>query len=341
MLRNIGRTFLPAACRLAVNSTAPSNAPHRQIYRSFHTGGRLLARFGKRPVEPSTSQNTFTWGKFAHATAFTVVGAGSFFAGCVIWEYEEVRAVMRRHMERGPLWARRPFEPGDKWGEWRAQLSLWWASQTEGQKVFWPICFVNVLVFGAWKIPSLAPTMLRYFASSPASRGFRLPMLLSGFSHYSFIHLAVNMFVLHSFSTSAVILLGKEQFLGLYLSGALTSSLASYLYKMFVFSPAVSLGASGAIMAILGYVCTESPDSRLAIVLLPMLTFTAGTAIKALVAFDVLGAALRWQLFDHAAHLGGTLFGIYWAMHGRQHIWEKREPLIRWYHNLREAGKRR
>ena len=41
----------------------------------------------------------------------------------------------------------------------------------------------------------------------------------------------------------AVILLGKEQFLGLYLTGALTSSLASYLYKMFVFSPAVSLGA--------------------------------------------------------------------------------------------------
>ena len=32
--------------------------------------------------------------------------------------------------------------------------------------------------------------------------GYRLPMLLSGFSHYSFIHLAVNMFVLHSFSTS-------------------------------------------------------------------------------------------------------------------------------------------
>ena len=70
------------------------------------------------------------------------------------------------------------------------------------------------------------------------------------------------------------------------------------------------LRQSGAIMAVLGYVCTESPDSRLAIVLLPMLTFTAGTAIKAVVAFDALGAALRWQLFDHAAHLGGALFGV-------------------------------
>ena len=74
--------------------------------------------------------------------------------------------------------------------------------------------------------------------------------------------------------------------------------------------PPPRLLQSGAIMAVLGYVCTESPDSRLAIVLLPMLTFTAGTAIKALVAFDTLGALLRWQLFDHAAHLGGTLFGV-------------------------------
>ena len=41
-------------------------------------------------------------------------GSGSFFAGCVIWEYEEVRSVMRRHMDRGTLWARRSLEPGNK-----------------------------------------------------------------------------------------------------------------------------------------------------------------------------------------------------------------------------------
>ena len=94
-------------------------------------------------------------------------------------------------------------------------------------------------------------------------------------------------------------------------------------------------------MAILGFVCTERPDSRLAIIFLPMFTFTAGTAIKAVIMFDSLGAALRWGIFDHAAHLGGALLGVYWSLHGREAIWERREPIIRWYHNLREAGKPR
>lgn len=45
-----------------------------------------------------------------------------------------------------------------------------------------------------------------------------LPMVLSSFSHYSFIHMAANMYVLWTFSTSIVSLLGREQFLAFYLS---------------------------------------------------------------------------------------------------------------------------
>lgn len=43
-------------------------------------------------------------------------------------------------------------------------------------------------------------------------------MLLSTFSHFSFFHMAANMYVLWSFSTSAVSMLGREQFLAVYLS---------------------------------------------------------------------------------------------------------------------------
>lgn len=43
-------------------------------------------------------------------------------------------------------------------------------------------------------------------------------MVLSCFSHVSLLHLAANMYVLWSFSTSAVSLLGREQFLAVYLS---------------------------------------------------------------------------------------------------------------------------
>ena len=45
-----------------------------------------------------------------------------------------------------------------------------------------------------------------------------LPMILSVFSHYSLWHLGINMYVLWSFSGSIGSLLGKEQFLAMYLS---------------------------------------------------------------------------------------------------------------------------
>ena len=33
-------------------------------------------------------------------------------------------------------------------------------------------------------------------------------------------------------------------------------------------------------------------------------------ALKALVAIDTVGLMLGWRLLDHAAHLGGALFGV-------------------------------
>lgn len=44
------------------------------------------------------------------------------------------------------------------------------------------------------------------------------PMILSTFSHYSLFHMAANMYVLWSFSSSIVSLLGPEQFMAVYLS---------------------------------------------------------------------------------------------------------------------------
>lgn len=43
-------------------------------------------------------------------------------------------------------------------------------------------------------------------------------MILSSFSHYSLIHMMANMYVLWTFSSGIVSLLGKEQFLAVYLS---------------------------------------------------------------------------------------------------------------------------
>lgn len=43
---------------------------------------------------------------------------------------------------------------------------------------------------------------------------------------------------------------------------------------------------------------------------LPMLNFSAENAIVGIMAIDALGIAFGWKFFDHAAHLGGALFGM-------------------------------
>ena len=63
-------------------------------------------------------------------------------------------------------------------------------------------------------------------------RSVCVPMVLSAFSHYSFLHLACNMFVLHGFMQPIIDILGKEQFVGFYLSSAVVSSFVSHLHKV-------------------------------------------------------------------------------------------------------------
>lgn len=93
-------------------------------------------------------------------------------------------------------------------------------------------------------------------------------------------------------------------------------------------------------MTILAYVCTKHPDTQLGILFLPMFTFSAGTAIKVIMGIDLAGCIMGWKFFDHAAHLGGALFGVYWAYFGRD-IWALREGILKFYHtNIRSDTKK-
>ncbi|ELK00750.1 Presenilins-associated rhomboid-like protein, mitochondrial [Pteropus alecto] len=187
-------------------------------------------------------------------------------------------------------------------GGWSVEMiNKWWNNLSDGQRTVTGIIAANVFVFCLWRVPSLQRTMIRYFTSNPASKVLCSPMLLSTFSHFSLFHMAANMYVLWSFSSSIVNILGQEQFMAMYLSAGVISSFVSYVCKVATGRYGPSLGASGAIMTVLAAVCTKIPEGRLAIIFLPMFTFTAG---------NVSIFTMGWKFFDHAAHLGGALFGI-------------------------------
>ncbi|KAH0955916.1 hypothetical protein HN011_007313 [Eciton burchellii] len=278
--------------------------------------------------KPGTIEPLRLWKHFG----FTIMLSGVSIAGAAIWEYERIRA-----QTYNLIYRYRQFRI--KRTGWRSQVEVWWRNLTEGQRVFVPILFINTLVYLAWRVPALQKTMLRYFSTTPTSSSSCWSMILSTFSHYSIFHLAANMFVLHSFSSLAVSSLGKEQFMALYLCSGLISSFTSHVYKTIIRVPNVSLGASGAIMGIFGFVCSQYPDLDIRIIFLPMFSFTAGTALKTIMALDFTGCCLRWKYFDHAAHLGGALFGIFWYVWGNAKIWQKREPFLTIWHKIREPRK--
>ncbi|EEC09320.1 conserved hypothetical protein [Ixodes scapularis] len=79
--------------------------------------------------------------------------------------------------------------------------------------------------------------------------------------------------------------------------------------------------------------CVQYPDAQLAIIFLPFFTFSAGMALKAIVTMDVAGILLKWQLLDHAAHLGGSIFGIVYILYG-QEVWKRREVVMKTWHDI-------
>lgn len=274
------------------------------------------------------------FGRLVRPLLFTVGFTGCSFGSAAIWQYEALKSRVQSYVdELRADWLERvrPHKRGDV----RKEVNQWWNSLTEGQKTVTGIIAANAVVFLCWRIPRLHPFMVRYFTSNPASKSLCSPMLLSTFSHFSFLHMAANMYVLWSFSSSAVSMLGREQFMAVYLSAGVVSTFVSYVCKTAAgrFSP--SLGASGAIMTVLAAVCTKMPEAKLAIIFLPMFTFTAANALKAIVAMDTAGLVLGWKFFDHAAHLGGALFGIWYILFGHELIWKNREPFVKLWHELR------
>ncbi|XP_054061392.1 presenilins-associated rhomboid-like protein, mitochondrial [Rissa tridactyla] len=265
---------------------------------------------------------------------FAVGFTGSAFGSAAIWQYESLKSRVQTYFEEARADWLDKIRP-QKRGDFRKQVNSWWNNLTEGQRTVTGIIAANVFVFCLWRLPGMRRVMFTYFTSDPSSRALCSPMLLSTFSHFSLFHMAANMYVLWSFSSSIVSLLGCEQFIAVYLSAGVISTFVSYVAKMATGKFEPSLGASGAIMTVLAAVCTKMPEAKLAIIFLPMFTFTAGNALKAIIAFDTAGLALGWRLFDHAAHLGGALFGMWYVTYGHELIWKNREPLVKAWHEMR------
>lgn len=266
-------------------------------------------------------------------TLFTAGVCGTCFCGAAIYQYENrkrpitslhdwVTVQQQRHQQQRSAFNQKLFK-------FRQDVNGWYNQFRTGEKIAGWTIFLNTVVFCAWRVRPLSAVMSRFFASQPLAPKIPLsPMILSCFSHVMPLHLALNMYALYSFSNFANSLLGPEQLVGLFISAGVVSSLTSLAFRLAIKQPMPSLGASGAILGVIAYVCVARPNAELLLLFIPV---SAGTAIKALMTLDFVGMVARWRMLDHAAHFGGSLFGIWYATQGEKLFHQhKRDVVNQW-----------
>lgn len=205
------------------------------------------------------------------------------------------------------------------------RLSQWWHGLRESQQTMSLLIASNAVVFLAWQVPRLRPTMNRLFLHSTSSHP--LTMLSSVFSHRTPMHLAFNMLALWSFGTILHDRLGREHFLAFYTTAGLGASLGSHLVKLWRRDPASSLGASGALFGVFG-ACAHIPNVTVSLIFIPFHSFALDKALPAIMAIDAFGLWRGWRSFDHAAHLSGAAAGYLLYPASTRYVWAHRRRIL-------------
>lgn len=118
------------------------------------------------------------------------------------------------------------------------------------------------------------------------------------FLHGGLIHVAVNMYSLYSLGTLVERLYGKYKYILVYIFSGIVASLFS-----FIFSPGISVGASGAIFGLLGIIFTFSIKERKRIGTGFLMNIVSNLLIN-------LYIGMTLPNIDNYAHLGGLLSGM-------------------------------
>lgn len=227
----------------------------------------------------------------------------------------------------------------EKYRDFRRRMSIWWASRTANvsDKLIVGTIGINAAVFLAWRLRPFQPLLTKYFLSSAVPGKIMLSsMILSCFSHISPLHLGLNMYALQSFATQGVAMIGPEQLVGLFLCAGLASSLTSITARLLRSVTTPSVGASGALFGVVGFICTQKPDLPLVIMGIPV---SAGDGLKYLMIFDFVGLCLGWRLLDHAAHLGGALYGVLHAYYLREWYLRLKPTYVKGWEAVKESIK--
>lgn len=172
---------------------------------------------------------------------------------------------------------------------------------------------VAVLVIGSVAIVSVVgwiiPPLKRAFWLSPydVRHGQIHRLLTNGWLHGGLWHLAVNMLTLYFFAGKVTQVLGEARFVALYVSAVIVSSIPTTLRHMGNRGYR-SLGASGAVAAVMFSAILLHPKLKLALFFVPI-PVPAVVFAAAYLAYSAYQSLAANDDVNHDAHFSGALYG--------------------------------
>ena len=140
------------------------------------------------------------------------------------------------------------------------------------------------------------------------------------FAHAGFFHILFNMYALWLFGAAMEKLWGTSKFLIFYFACGLAAGLA----QMFLVPTGAAIGASGAVMGMLGAYAFTYPNVQFFIIPFPF-PIKAKYLAMGYAAIDLFGGVSGGDGIAHFAHLRGLVMGIILAL-----LWKKNNRNFRY-----------
>ncbi len=135
------------------------------------------------------------------------------------------------------------------------------------------------------------------------------------FLHFGVWHLVFNMLWLYWFGKIVLNLFNAKRFLTIYLLGSFFGGLfyviAYNLFPVFINTSGFLIGASGAVMAIMVFIATSSPNTEMRIF---MFTIKLWQIAAFVILLDLVQIPTSGNAGGLLAHVGGAIFGYLYAV---------------------------